>query len=280
MPISASPQRNTKAPPPPPNSRFLGPLSLLIGVAVLVVLVIAMPASLAQRFLPPTLHAEDFSGTLWHGSAGRLLVDGRDAGAIEWRIHPGSLLSLTLSADVHWVKVGFVTDAAVIIDRHSVTVHGVAGGGPIEDLADFGVARGWRGTARFNFSELQIDFDTGAAPGGRVSVAAAVGDVQVSDLSSPQIAAGSDLGGYVMHLANGAITPDADATAELADTGGPLELKASIHYTMKDHTGLLTGTIKDRPEASAALKSQIENLTQLHARDARGRIPVELEFTL
>ena len=217
---------------------------------------------------------------MWHGSAGRLSAAGRDAGAVEWRIHPWSLLSFTLSADVHWVKVGFVTDAALNIDGQSATAHGVTGGGPIEDLADLGVAGGWRGIARFNFSELKVRFDRGAAPDRAVSLAAVVGDVQVSDLAAPQIAAGSDLGGYAMHLADGAITPNADVTAELTDTGGPLELKASLHYAVKDHTGLLSGTIKERPEASAALKSQIENLTQLHARDAQGRIPVELEFTL
>ena len=81
-------------------------------------------------------------------------------------------------------------------------------------------------------------------------------------------------------MANGAITPDADASAELTDTGGPLAVQAVLHFSAKDHTGLLSGTVKERPDAPPALRKQLESLEQLHARDAEGRIPVELEFTL
>lgn len=280
MPISASPRRNARPPPPPARPRYLRPLILLVALAVLVVVVIALPASLLQRFLPPPLHAEDFSGSIWHGSAGRVLVNSLDAGAVEWRIHPASLLSLTLSANLHWVKVGFVADAMVDVDRQGATVHDVVGGGPIEDLRDFGIAPGWRGIAEIKFRELKIGFTSGANAGDAVTLRSAVGEVRVAGLTSPQIAAGSDLGGYVLQVANGAITPDTDLAAELADTGGPVELNAVIHYSVKQHTGLLSGTVKERPESSAALRATLENLTQMHARDAAGRIPVELEFTL
>ena len=37
-------------------------------------------------------------------------VNARDAGAIEWQVHPLALLRLAVVADVHWVKVGFVID--------------------------------------------------------------------------------------------------------------------------------------------------------------------------
>ncbi len=278
MPTSPSPKRNTK--PPPARPRYVLPLILLIAIAVLVVLLIAMPASLLQRFLPPDVHAEDFSGSVWHGSAGRLTVHGRDAGAVEWHLHPASLLSLTLDAEVHWVKVGFHADGGVDVDRHGATLRDVSGGGPIEDLVDLGVPAGWHGSSELKFSELKIAFEDGANAADAYSVRAAIGDVAVSDLASPQIGGGEDLGGYALHLANGAITPDADPSAELSDTGGPLEVKAAIHFSPKEHTGLLSGTVKERAQASAALRSQLDNLTQMHARDAQGRIPVELEFTL
>jgi hypothetical protein len=140
----------------------------------------------------------------------------------------------------------------------------VVGGGPIEDLRDLGMAGEWRGTTRFKFSVLEVGFDG--------SLQSAVGELGVTDLSSPQIADGGTLGGYQLDLAKGAI--------ELADTGGPLELRATIHYSVETRTGLLTGTLKERPEASQALRDQLKNLTQMHARDAQGKIPVELEFTL
>src|SRR5271170_4097533 len=166
MPASRSPRRSAE---PAAQSRSNWPL-ILIGIAAIAVAVVAaLPASIVARFLPPTVSAEDFSGSLWHGSAGRITVNGRDAGALEWRLHPAALLGMALSADLHWVKVGFVVDAAVKIDRHGFAARNVKGGGPIEDLHDFGVAAGWRGTAEINFSELKGDF---AKP------LAAVGDLQ------------------------------------------------------------------------------------------------------
>ena len=110
--------------------------------------------SIITHFLPPGVAAEDFSGSLWHGSAGKIRVNARDAGALEWWLHPAALLGMTVNADLHWVKVGFVIDAAVAIDRHGFAAHDIKGGGPIEDLRDLGVAPGWRGIADVHLSEL------------------------------------------------------------------------------------------------------------------------------
>jgi hypothetical protein len=247
----------------------------MVVLAVVVVVLFTLPASLSKRFLPANVTLDDFSGNLWHGSAGTLLIDSRNAGAIEWHIHPGSLLALTLSADLHWVKIGFVADGNVDIDRHGLTARNVQGGGPIDDFAEFGALAGWHGTANFKFSELRI-----ALSGGSARVLSAVGDIIVADLSTGRIAGGANLGGYSLHLANGAITPDADASAELADTGGPLEVRAVIHFSGKNNTGILSGTIRERAGAPPALTSQLNDLAQLHARDAEGRLPVDLEFTL
>jgi hypothetical protein len=245
---------------------------VLIGVAaVLAVSIAVLPASIITHFLPPSVHAEDFSGNIWHGSAGKISVNARDAGALEWRLHPKALLGMDVAADVHWVKVGFVIDAAVDLDRRGLTAHAVRGGGPIEDLRDFGIAAGWRGTADINFSELKSD---------SVKPLAAVGDVQVSNLTSAQIADGADLGSYQLRLAQGAVGADGSVTAQLSDTGGPLDMKAVIRYSTTERTGLLTGTLRERPDAPAALVSQLENLVQLRGRDAQRRIPVDLEFTM
>ncbi len=280
MPISALPKRNTSAAPQPRRLHHLGPILALIVIGVLTVAVIAAPASIVQRLLPEPVHAEDFSGSLWHGSAGRVLVNSHDLGAIEWHLHPWPLLRLALAADLHWVKIGFVADAGITVDRRGAAARNVVGGGPIEDLYDLGVAAGWRGTTQFNFSELTFGFPDDAGKGGAVRLSSVVGDLGLSALSSPQIAGGTDLGGYALHLADAAITEGTDATAQLTDTGGPLEVRAAVHYSVKQHTGLLSGTVRERAGASPALRNQLELLTQMHARDSEGRIPVELEFTL
>ena len=173
MPASRSPKRNTK-PAPPERSRHLVPLALIVVLAVLGVTLAALPASLLRRFLPASVAADDFSGSLWHGSAGKLTVNSRDAGALEWRIHPLSLLGLTLSADVHWVMVGFVADASAQVDRQGLTAHDIRGGGPLENLGALGLATGWRGQCSFKFSELKLRFDA-----GRVTPLSVVGELGV-----------------------------------------------------------------------------------------------------
>ncbi|MGO9515213.1 MAG: type II secretion system protein N [Steroidobacteraceae bacterium] len=244
-------------------------------LTALTVAVVALPASIVTHFLPAAVHAEDFSGSVWHGSAGRITVNGRDAGALEWRLHCAALLHLHLVADLHWVKGGFVIDGTADAERGGLMASDIQGGGPIEDLRDFGLSFGWRGTAKVQVKELNAVFS-----GAQASVRSAVGDVAVSDLTLPQVAAGADLGGYSLHFADAAIAPDSDATAKLTDTGGPLALDAVIRFSVKERRGTLTGTVKERADAPAALHSQLDDLAQLHPRDTQGRIPLDLEFTL
>jgi hypothetical protein len=281
MPISRSRPRGARLPAAPARSPLLRPLILIVVLAALAVTVICLPASLVNRFLPPSIGAEDFSGNLWHGSAGRITLNGREAGAVEWRLHPAALLLLTVSADLHWVNVGFVADATADVDRHGMIAHDLRGGGPLEDLSSVGITSGWRGTTQFKLDQVKAAFAAdGSGAGGPMNLLSANGEINVADLGSPRIANGADLGGYVLHITDQAITPDADTTAELADTGGPLELKASIHLSMKQHTGTLSGLVKARADAPPALRNQLDSLAQLHAPDASGRIPIEFEFTL
>lgn len=275
MPTSPSPRRGAKVPPPAPPARSLWPRYALIAVlAAIAVGVIALPASCASRFLPGSVQAQDFSGTLWHGSAGHLIVNGRDAGAIEWHLHPLSLLKLRADADLRWVKGGFVLNGAVDADRGHVSATGLEGGGPIADLREFGISGGWAGSAAIRIDRLSAQLSAAGT-----ELQSAVGEITVSNLSADQLAQGADLGGYSLKFANPTISPDADAEATLTDTGGPLSVDAAIHLSLKNRTGIFSGALKERPDTPPALKSQLENLAQLHARDAQGRIPVDLEFT-
>lgn len=254
-----------------PRRRAYWPFVLLGVVAVLAVILAALPASVVAHFLPPPIHAEDFSGSIWHGSTGKFSVDGRPAGALEWRVHPRALLGMALAADLHWVKVGFVIDAAVTVDRHGFVARDLKGGGPIEDLRELGVTPGWRGTAYVDFSELKSDFS---------KLLSAVGDLKVAHLSSAQFADGADLGSYDLVMPEGAIGADGNLTAQLMDAGGPLDAQAVVRLSPAERTGTLSGTVRERDGVPAALHDQLQNLAQLHARDGQGRIPVDVEFTL
>jgi hypothetical protein len=216
------------------------------------------------------VQAEDFSGNLLHGAAGKIRVNARDAGAIEWYVHPLALLHLAIVADIHWVKVGFVIDGTAELRPSSFAAHDISGGGPIEDLQTLGFAQGWKGTVKLTFTAIKGNFQ---------KLEAAVGKIDVADISHPSIVAGSDLGSYELQLGPQSIAPDGSLSATLNDTGGPVEAQAQIRFSPAARSGTLSGTLKERAEASPALRNQLNNLSQLRPRDASGRFPVELEFT-
>ena len=241
---------------------------IVIGLAAAIAAVLAtLPASLVTHLLPAAVQAEDFSGSLWHGSAGRIRVNAREAGALEWRLHPAALVGLTVAAELHWVKVGFVIDAAVSVDRHGFAARDIRGGGPIADLRELGVAAGWRGNADIHLGELRGDF---SAP------LFAAGDIKVANLASAQLADGADLGSYDLRFPQQSGGGDGSLTAQLTDTGGPLEVQTTINYSAKARSAILSGFVRARPDAPPALLSQLQSLSR--GRDPHQQIPVDLEF--
>jgi hypothetical protein len=107
----------------------------------------------------------------------------------------------------------------------------------------------------------------------------AVGEIDVAEVSSPRVANGSDLGSYALTFDDAALSASGDARAALVDKGGPLSLDATLTLTPKTRTGMLSGTVKERDDAPPALRKELDNVAQLRARDAQGRIPIDLEFT-
>jgi hypothetical protein len=277
MRTSPSPRRSASAQtasPSPPARPFWSIVLPMFVLAALAVAVSALPASSIARFLPTEVHAEDFSGSVWHGSAGRITLNAQDLGSVEWHLHPEALLRLRVAADLRWVRGGFVLDGAVSLDRNGLIASDVRGGGPIEDLRGMGLPAGWRGNAQIRIKELRA-----AVSGAAASLQGAVGEIVVSDLSATQVAEGANLGGYSLQFADPVLSPDSDATGRVADTGGPLSVDAEIRVSPKQRSAMLSGTLQERADAPQALRTQVDELSRLHARDARGRLPVDFEFT-
>ncbi len=242
----------------------------LVGVlATLIFVVSALPAAVVVHFLPPYLKASDLSGSLWHGSAGHVIVNGRDAGSLEWRLHPASLLSLAVDSELHWVKVSFVVDGTARFGLHSVRAT-LRGGGPIEDLADLGVAPGWRGVAAVAVRNLVFNYST---------LSALAGDVSVSDLASAQLGAGAPLGNYQLHFADDAVGADGSVTGTLKDLGGPLRIQGTLRLSQTPLGGTVSATVREGADIAPALRSQLDSLAQMRGRNRDGSIPVDLEFT-
>jgi hypothetical protein len=270
MPASRSTNPRTEAGKPAAPRR---PYGLIVAIAVLVVLgfvITALPASIVTHFLPKGVEAQDLSGSIWHGAAANVRALGHDVGGIEWHVYPLSLLHLRLKADLEWAHRGVGLAASAEIDRAGITATNVHGGGPIEDLTDLGFQSGWRGNADIAIDELQTDL---------TRILALRGQVKLADLAGPTVAGGADLGSYVLQWGSHSVDPNGVVTGELKDAGGPLQVQGTLALTLQQHTGLVSGTILERPDAPADLRKDLENLAQMRGRDAAGRIPVDLEFS-
>jgi hypothetical protein len=236
----------------------------------MVAAVAAAPASLATQFLPPRMHAEGLTGTLWHGSTEHLSFDGRPAGALEWQLDPAALLRLRLDLSLRWVLGAFSAHGLAAIGRSGMTVTALHGGGPIEDLASLGVPAGWHGSGDIDIEDAATDFARITALTGRLSV---------SDLASADLAGGSPLGNYVLLFSPGAVDAQGTVAGALDDAGGPLAVHGTVSLTPLQQTGVLSLTLLERPAASDALRKQLEQLAGMRGRDRDGRIPVDLEFS-
>ncbi len=246
------------------------PLILIGAIAALAVLTFALPASVAARFLPRTVKADQLSGSIWHGVAGIITVDGRGVGGVEWTLHPAGLLRMALDIDLHWVNDGLSVHANAQIRRSGLLATGIRGGALLQDLHAFGVPPGWRGTAAVALSSLTSDF---------TRITSLTGDVRIANLASPQVADGSNLGGYALHFPQAAVNEGDVITAQAQDTGGPIQLQAIVTVAPKERRGTISGTVLARSGAAPALAAAVDDLAQLRGRDQLGRVPLDLEFS-
>jgi hypothetical protein len=262
MPASRSPR---------PNNRAVLGVSIAIGaIALLAVLLFAVPASLAARLLPASVQATDFSGNLWHGAAGKILVNGFPCGAVEWQLHPGELWSLKLGIDLHWAMGDFGLAARGHLSRHGIEADSITGGGALEALGSLTGLSGWRATVAVAIEQLSASFER---------LNAIAGDISVSDLHVANIGDDINLGAYSLHFDPPAAGSTGTLVGQIRDTSGPLEVRATWTLTPQSHTSVLSGTAKERASATPALRTAMEDLAQLRPRDAQGRIPLDLEFS-
>jgi len=270
MPVSRSPSPAANKARPPARKRSYWPLVLVGLLTAIAFVIVALPAALVPRFLPPSVQAADLSGSIWHGSMGKITVSGRDAGSLEWRLHPASLVTLAPTAELHWVKAGFVVDGTAQLDRRAIHASAIRGGGPVDDLADLGVPPGVHGSAEIALREIASDYSR---------ITAVVGDVEVSDATSAQIGDGSPLGNYVLHFGEDAVAADGSVTGNQKDLGGPFHVQGILKISPAGHVGTVSATVGEGAGITPAMRSELNSLAQMRGRDRYGRIPVDLEFT-
>ena len=274
MPPSRSRHRRPEPAPAPPGGRgarraywLLVPLALLVVAAVVIV---ALPATVVRRFAPPAVRLEELSGTLWHGTAERVVLDGRAVGAVEWRLRPLGLLRGQADLELRWVDRSLNSVATIELERDRLVAHGVRGGGRIEDLAAWGVAPGWRGEAHWQLEDLTV-------VDGRLATLS--GDITVTQLASAAVAGGADLGAYRARIVDASDDGSGSLHATVVDAGGPLRLKAQLTANLLARHGLVSGTLAARPDVAPAVAAVVQQLASMRGRDAAGNVPVSLDFT-
>jgi len=240
-------------------------------LAALVFVVMALPASLALRFLPRDLQASEPSGTLWHGSVAQLSSHGRPLGAVEWRVHPASLLTGKLAASVRWVRQDVTVDGELTTSGKELIAKSLRGGGSLESLANLGLTRGWNG-------KLGIDIATFALAEGKVRAAA--GEVHLDGLSSADFP-GVDFGGANLTFGPESVQSDGTALAQVSDSGsGVMQLSGTLALAPAQNLATFSGKLKERAPLPGLLQQKINELAQMRGRDAQGRIPLDIEFAL
>ena len=262
MPPSRSPRASSRP-------SFALPIAIGAG-ALLAVLIIALPASLAGWLLPARIHATDFSGSIWHGATQKIIVNGTACGAAEWQLHPLQLLRLRVGIDVHWVKGDFALSASGRLGLHSIEANSISGGGALEELRSMTGFAGWHGTVAVAIDHFSAEFNQPNAIHG---------DINVADLRAASIGDEVNLGAYTLHFDEPVDDAHGVIEGRIRDTAGPLEVHAELTLTPRDHTSTLSGTARERASAPPALRTALENLAQLRPRDAQGRIPLEIEFS-
>jgi hypothetical protein len=259
------------SPSPRPSNRRSFRAPIAIGAcALLAVLIAVLPASLAGRLLPPAVHATDFSGSLWHGAAGKISVNGIDCGAAEWQLHPAELFHLRLGVDVRWVKGDFALAASAHLGLHGLEADSISGGGALEDIASLTGLTGWHATSTVAIDHLSAAFN---------QLNALHGDINIADLRVANLGEDINLGAYTLHFDGPAADAPGMIEGQIQDTAGPLEVHALLTLSPHSHVSTLRGTAKERASAPPALRKALEDLAQLRPRDAQGRIPLDIEFS-
>jgi Type II secretion system (T2SS), protein N len=240
--------------------------ALLLAVIIFVVTVLTrLPASLLVTHLPPVVHCDEPSGTIWHGRCGTLRADGIAVPGLSWTLHPLPLLRLAIGADLSSTDAGNGGNATVLAQRNGdVAASAVNVVLPLAQGAPM-LPMGSTGTLVLALPSFVLH------AGHPVSI---VGSAELRNfqLANPAL----DLGSFQIQFA-----PDAgDATVsdgQLRDMEGPLAVNGLLRLQSSGSFDL-NGTIASRATASEDLNRTLQML--LGPEDAQGHHPFSLTGSL
>jgi hypothetical protein len=236
--------------------------ALLLGLlAFVLALLTVLPARWVGGSLPSSVRCEQWRGTVWRGRCRQLAVavPGQPALKIEsaaWTLHPLPLLHARLAAEVVLTDargdaaghVEFSRDGRLVLQDLSARVL-------FDPQLPSAMPQGWRG--RVEIQHLDLDWRPN-------ELRRLQGQFHFLDLRDDQE---RELGDYRLDFPPATAPP---FTGQLADEGGPLELRGTLQLTA-DQTWTLDGTVAARASADPGIQSMLQ---VLGPADGSGRYPL------
>jgi general secretion pathway protein N len=222
----------------------------VVATAYVLFLALTLPASLLFGWvLAPDspLGIASPQGTPWHGHAGELIYDGSSLGRVSWDVHPWALFSGRLDYDLAIDSaMTHLQGEAVLTSSGKITATDIRGPLALSTALEWLTLPLPAGAAS---GRLRLDLDRVVLENNRPTVIK--GRVALDDLHAlwPRP---MPLGAYVA----GFKTNDNTIQGHAHDTGGPLDLDATIHIKPNGRYQL-HGTITPRGNAKSGLKQAL-----------------------
>lgn len=245
---------------------------LALGVGAYLAIAFArFPAETAYRwFAPDTLRLARIDGTVWSGSAGYASVPGLPLTDLRWRLDAWPLLLGRVAGDFEArLSDGFVS-GSVVASAGRVRFAPLRASASLEALREVLPIHDTRGQASFSSDGLVLVDGFPETGGGTLRL----GELQVAPFGAPAAPMLVPLGSFAAELRVG---DDDRVVADVEDTGGPLEVNATLTLG-RDGIYALEGVLRTRPEASGDLVQAVELMTG--EPDAQGMRPLNLSGSL
>jgi general secretion pathway protein N len=244
-------------------------LAVAGGTTFLVAVVAGAPAALlAQPLANAGVATRAVRGTLWRGEADGVVVLGIRIDRLRWALAPAALVTgrLAASVDARLPDNGFA-EGRVTVGAGGLALADFTGAAPLAALGPATAALGASGDVRLRLE--RVEWRDGW-------FVAAVGSVEAANVDTTfgAVPGGSGPGGgFAVRFDAPEVPPGDPVTGAVTDTGGPLELAATLTLNPPG-TYRIEGTARARPGAPPALAS---GLRLLGPDDGRGGHAVSLE---
>ena len=240
---------------------------IALGAGAYLAFVIALlPADVAWRWLAADdLRLAGVQGTVWSGRAALASAGPLGFRDIRWQVRPGSVLLARPGGHFETGLGDGFLQTEVRIGRSEIVLTGLTATCSLSVLASALPIAGIRGQVSLQLTELILHDGWPTA---------ARGQLRLGQLTVPSL-----VGGDPITLGNFNVTlSGADGLqGAFEDQGGPMEVRGSAGLTAAGEYEI-SGLVRARPEADAALRRGIELLTG--APDADGMRAFSLTGTL